>query len=103
MSASLLGIWNSIERLGLARPTGAELTLLILLGAALLALRAFRETYLKVWIAGWATLVASRLAEHCFAPRIPAPFDQVVVQACFVLAIGLLTGAVLLYSRIRDQ
>ena len=102
MSASLLGIWNSIERLGLARPTGAELTLLILLGAALLALRAFRETYLKVWIAGWATLVASRLAEHCFAPRIPAPFDQVVVQACFVLAIGLLTGAVLLYSRIRD-
>ena len=102
MSASLLGIWNSIERLGLARPTGAELTLLILLGAALLALRAFRETYLKVWIAGWAALVASRMAEHCFAPRIPAPFDQVVVQASFVLAVGLLTGAILLYSRIRD-
>jgi two-component system NtrC family sensor kinase len=102
MSASLWATWNSIERLGLARPTGAELTLLILLGASLLALRAFRETYLKVWIAGWAMLVVSRMAEHCLAPRIPAPFDQVVVQAAFVLAVGLLAGAVLLYSRLRD-
>ena len=102
MSASLWAIWNSIERLGLARPTGAELTLLILLGASLLALRAFRETYLKVWIAGWAMLVLSRMAEHCLASRIPAPFDQVVVQASFVLAAGLLAGAVLLYSRLRD-
>ena len=102
MSASLLAIWNSVERLGLAKPTGAELTLLILLGASLLALRAFRENYLKVWIAGWATLVASRMAEHCFAPKIPAPFDLVAVQASFVLAAGLLAGAVLLYARMRD-
>ena len=102
MSTSLSAIWNSVERLGLAKPTGAELTLLILLGASLLALRAFRETYLKVWIAGWAALTLSRMAEHCLAPRIPAPFDQVVVQAAFVLAVGLLTAAVLLYSRVRD-
>jgi PAS domain S-box-containing protein len=102
MSASFLSIWNSIERLGLARPTGAELTLLILLGAGLLALRAFRENYLKVWIGGWAVLAISKMAEHCFASKIPAPFDQVVVQASFVLAVGLLTGAILLYARIRD-
>jgi PAS domain S-box-containing protein len=102
MSASLLSISNSIERLGLARPTGAELTLLILLGAALLALRAFRENYLKVWIGGWAFLVLSKMAGHSLAPKIPAPFDQVVVQASFVLAIGLLSGAILLYARVRD-
>ena len=102
MSASLWSIWNTAARLGLARPTAAELALLILLGASLLALRAFRENYLKVWVLGWTVFVASRLAEHCFAPKIPAPFDLVAVQATFVLAVGLLAGAVLLYTRGRD-
>jgi hypothetical protein len=58
--------------------------------------------YLKVWVLGWTALVASRLAEHCFAAKIPAPFDAVAVQASFVLAVGLLAGAVLLYTRDRD-
>src|ERR1051326_501362 len=102
MSASLWSIWNSAAKLGIARPSAAEITLLILLGASLLALRAFRENYLKVWILGWITLLASRLAEHCLAAKIPAPFDLVVVQATFVLAVGLLAGAVLLYTRTRD-
>jgi len=62
MSASFWSIWNTVAKLGLAKPTTAELALLILLGASLLALRAFRETYLKIWVAGWAALVASRLA-----------------------------------------
>ena len=102
MSASLWSLWNTVLRPGLARPSAAELTLLILLGASVLALRAFRENYLKVWILGWMALVVSRLAEHCFAAKIPAPFDSVVVQATFVLAVGLLAGAVLLYTRGRD-
>ena len=102
MSTSLWSIWNTAARLGLAMPTAAELALLILLGASLLALRAFRDNYFKVWVLGWATFVASRLAEHCFATRIPAPFDLVAVQATFVLAVGLLAGAVLLYTRDRD-
>lgn len=102
MSASLWSIWNSAARFGIVKPSAAELTLLILLGASLLALRAFRENYLKLWVAGWATLVASRFAEHSFAAKIPAPFDQVVVQASFVLAVGLLAGAILLYARVRD-
>jgi two-component system NtrC family sensor kinase len=102
MSASLWSILNSAARLGIAKPTAAELALLILLGASLLALRAFRENYLKIWIVGWAAFTGSRLAEHAFAGRIPAPFDQVVVQASFVLAVGLLAGAVLLYTHGRD-
>jgi two-component system NtrC family sensor kinase len=72
------------------------------LGASLLALRAFRENYLKIWILGWSAFVASRLAEHCFAAKIPAPFDLVVIQTTFLLAVGLLAGAVLLYTRSRD-
>src|SRR6201993_3079127 len=102
MSAYLWSIWNTAARLGLAKPTAAELALLILLGAAVLTLRSFRENYLKVWIFGWTAFVASRLAEHCFAAKIPAPFDLVVIHTTFLLAVGLLAGAVLLYSRSRD-
>ena len=102
MSASLWSIWNTVQGLGIVKPSGAELALLILLGASLLALRAFRENYLKIWVLGWTVLVASRLAEHSLAPRLPAPFDAVLVQATFVLAVGLLAGGVLLYSRLKD-
>jgi PAS domain S-box-containing protein len=102
MNASFWSIWNTTAKLGLARPTTAEFALLVVLGASLLALRAFRETYLKVWVLGWTAFAASRLAEHCFAPKISAPFDQVAVQATFVLAAGLLAGAVLLYAGTRD-
>lgn len=88
--------------MGVARPSAAEWSLLILLAVSLLALRAFREGYLKIWVLGWATLLGSHLAEHCLAAKLPAPFDQVVVQALFVLAVGLLAGAVLVYARMRD-
>src|SRR5215469_6059262 len=102
MNVSLWSIWNSLARLGIAKPNVAEMTLLILLGASLLALRAFRENYLKVWLVGWAALLASRLSGHMFGAKIPAPFDLVVVQASFVLATGLFAGAILRYARIRD-
>lgn len=102
MNASPGTIWGTVAGLGIAQPTAAEIALLVLLGASLLALRAFRETYFKLWVVGWATLVASRLAEHAFHSKIPAPFDLVAVHSSFVLAVGLLAGAVLLYSRSRD-
>jgi PAS domain S-box-containing protein len=102
MNASLWSILNSAARFGIAKPTAAEWALLILLGASLLALRAFRENYLKVWVVGWMAFVGSRLMEHSFAARIPAPFDQVAIQASFMLAVGLLAGAVLVYTRTRD-
>ena len=102
MSDSLWSIWNAIAKLGLSRPTAAELALLTLLGASMLVLFAVRENYLKIWIVGWAALVASRLAEHSLAAKIPAPFGAVVVQAAFMLAVGLLAGAVLRYTHSRD-
>jgi two-component system NtrC family sensor kinase len=102
MSATLWSIWNTAATLGLAKPTAAELALLILLGAAVLTLRAFRENYLKVWVVGWTAFVASRLLEHCLAAKIPAPFDLLAVQTTFLLAVGLLAASVLLYTRGRD-
>ena len=53
MSASLWSNWNSMIGLGMAKPNAAELALLVVLGASLLALRSFRETYLKLWVAAW--------------------------------------------------
>lgn len=102
MSDFLLQVWNAVARLGLARPSATEWTLLILLAALVLVLRAFRDNYFKLWVLGWAAFVVSRFSEHCFAPRIPAPFDLLVVQSTFVLAVGLLAGSVLLYARVRD-
>jgi PAS domain S-box-containing protein len=102
MSASLWSVWNTIARLGLAKPTAAELALVVLLASFVLALRAFRENYFKVWVLGWTAFVMSRLAEHSVAAKIPPPFDLVAVQATFVLSVGLLAGAVLLYTRGRD-
>jgi len=102
MNALLWSSWNTIARLGIPKPSTAEIALLILLGASLLALRSLRENYLKIWIAGWFCLAASRLIEHSFSARIPAPFDAVTIQATFVLSVGLLAGAVLIYSRCRD-
>ena len=71
MNASLWSMWNSAERLGIVRPSAAEWSLLILLGASVLALRALRESYLKIWVLGWIALVACRLAEHCLAAKMP--------------------------------
>jgi PAS domain S-box-containing protein len=88
--------------LGITQPTTAEFAFLLLLGASVLVLFAFRETYLKIWIVGWTAFVASRLAEDVLASRFPAPFGAVAVQATFVLAVGLLAGAVLLYSQSRN-
>jgi PAS domain S-box-containing protein len=102
MSASLWSIWNTAAQLGIAKPNAAEVTLLLLLGASLLALRACRETYFKVWIAGWAAFTLSRCAAHSLSASFVAPFGMVAVQATFVLAVGLLAGAILLYTRSRN-
>ena len=102
MSASYGSIWNMAAGLGIATPTTAEFALLLLLGASLLVLLAFRESYLKLWIVGWTAFVVSRLAEHSLATRFPAPFGAVAVQATFVLAVGLLSGSILLYVRSRN-
>ena len=102
MSAPLSSLWNTAVDLGITSLTAGEVALLILLGASLLSLRALRENYFKVWIVGWAVLVASRLMEHPFAAKFPAPFGEVAVQASFVLAAGLLTGAVLVFTRSKN-
>ncbi|HEY6338474.1 MAG TPA: GAF domain-containing protein, partial [Candidatus Sulfotelmatobacter sp.] len=102
MDSSLSTMWSAVSHFGLSRPTVAEWALLVLLGASLLALRTFHARYFKIWVLGWATLVVSRLTSDVFAPRIPAEYVPVLVQTLFVLAVGLLAGALLTYSRVRE-
>jgi PAS domain S-box-containing protein len=102
MNVSLSSLWSLAAERGIAGPFTPDLALLALLAASLLVLLAFRENYLKIWIVGWTALIASRVIEHSLIARFPAPFGVVAVQSSFVLAAGLLVGAVLLYSRSRN-
>lgn len=102
MNVSLSSLWSLGAQLGVARPSTPDLALMLLFAASLLVLLAFRETYLKIWIVGWSALIASRVIEHSLIARFPAPFGVVAAQASFVLAAGVLAGAVLVYSRSRN-
>jgi PAS domain S-box-containing protein len=102
MSSFFGSILNTAAQLGLVKPTGSEFVLLILLAASILALRTFREGYLKIWVVGWIAFVASRLAGHAFVAQIPQRYVPVAEQAGFVLAIGLLAAAIFTYVRSRD-
>ena len=102
MNVSLSSLWSLAAQLGMAAPSTPDSALIVLLAASLLVLLAFRENYLKIWIVGWAGLVVSGIVEHSLISRFPAPFGVVAVQSSFMLAAGLLAGAVLVYSRSRN-
>jgi two-component system NtrC family sensor kinase len=100
-------LWNEMARRALGRPTAADYALLVLLGISLLALQVSRERYFKVWIAGWAALVASGLIEHIFLANNflsndSARYAPSAAQGTFVLGVGLLSAGVMLYSRNRE-
>src|SRR5580700_5574435 len=102
MNQSLWSFWNTAQP-ALAGLKSGEWAVLCVLGASLLVLSALRERYLFIWTAGWALLAGSRLVGlHGAGMRIPARYVPAVEQAAFVVAIGLLAGAVLVYIRMRD-
>jgi PAS domain S-box-containing protein len=102
MNAALWSLWNTAQP-ALAGLKAGEWALLIVLAMSLLVLSALRERYLLVWTAGWAMLVSSRLASvHGTALRIPQRFVPAAEQATFLLAMGLLAGAIFVHIRERN-
>ena len=100
MNASLWSIWNTTAQPALAGLKAGEWALLLVLAASLVVVSALRQRYPLIWTAGWAPLVTSRLAGvHGAAMGIPEPYVPAVVQAAFVVAIGLFAGAILVYIR----
>jgi two-component system NtrC family sensor kinase len=94
--------WSSVGRAIPALQPG-EWALFAVLGALLLVLVALRERYLRAWTAGWALLVVSRLfAAHGAALQLPARYISAVEHAVFVVAIGVLAGAIFSYTRQKN-
>src|SRR5271168_2731357 len=103
MNVSLWSIWNTTAQPALAGLKAGEWALLLVLAASLVVLCALRERYLVIWTAGWTLLVGSRLSSvHGAAMRIPVRYVPAVEQAAFVVAMGLLADAVLVYIRERN-
>ncbi|MGC2490427.1 MAG: ATP-binding protein [Candidatus Sulfotelmatobacter sp.] len=103
MNVSLWSIWNTTAQPALAGLKAGEWAVLLMLAASLVVLCALRQRYLLIWTAGWVLLVTSRLAGvHGTAAGIPERYVPAVVQAAFVVAIGLFAGAILVYIRGRD-
>jgi PAS domain S-box-containing protein len=72
-------------------------TLLILLAGAVLLYRSFREKYLVPWIAGWIAYSASKLLSISQSGQ-HSDVLTVLTWALFLLAVGLFSSAVLLYT-----
>ena len=102
MNESLWSFWNTAQP-ALAGLKAGEWAVLCVLGASLVVLSALRERYLFIWTAGWALLAGSRLVGmHGAGMGIPARYVPAVEQSAFVVAMGLLAGAVFVYIRMRD-
>ena len=68
MSDLLWSIWNCGSKAGNCQAVSGRVDAADLCWAPrLLALRAFRENYLKVWVLGWAAWSPPRCPEHRFA------------------------------------
>jgi len=103
MITSLWLIWNNTVQPALSALKAGEWALLLMLAASLVVLSALRERYLFIWSVGWASLVSSRLVGWRGAAfGIPSRYIPAAEQATFVLAIGLLAGAILVYVRARN-
>ena len=71
---------------------------LILLAAAFLVFRTFRERYLLAWILGWSSYLVYRVATASFSLLTPPPWLIVVSQCSYACAIALFVLAILHYT-----
>lgn len=72
-------------------------TLLILFAGAVLLYSSFREKYLIPWIAGWTFLSLAKVFMTLGATRTPTLLWESLCIVSFILALGLLVAAVLVY------
>ena len=81
------------------RLTLQESAALILLASSLLVFRTFRERYLLTWTVGWLAYLMSHWTLRGFLAGDSVPrYLTAISQGEFVLAVGLFTVAILVYS-----
>jgi PAS domain S-box-containing protein len=97
---SVFSAGYTLGELVLPKLTAVESATLVLLAAALLVFRTFRERYLLIWILGWVAYDVS-VSGH-LALSHPNPYlEAAISQAGFVLALSLFASGTLVYCHAR--
>src|SRR3989442_9961577 len=90
--------WYAVGELAVPNLTAQESAAAIMLAASLLVFRTFRERYLLTWTVGWLAYLVSHWSVRGFGADTAPRYLTAISQAEFVLAIGLFTAAILVYS-----
>ena len=90
----------AVGPLVLPKLTAVESATLVLLAAALLVFRTFRERYLLVWILGWVAYYLS-VSSHVILDHSNPQLGLAVAQAEFALALALFAAGTLTYCHAR--
>src|SRR5712671_1771058 len=99
MNLSILSAWMAVGDIVVPRLTLQESAALILLASSLLVFRTFRERYLLTWTVGWLAYLMSHWTLRGFVAGDFVPrYLTAISQGEFVLAAGLFTAAILVYS-----
>jgi len=101
MNLSIFSAWITVGDITVPRLTLEESAALILLAASLLVFRTFRERYLLIWSVGWLAYFVSRWTLRGYSPESLPRYLTAVSQVEFVLAVGLFSTAILLYTYAR--
>src|SRR5712691_1272654 len=101
MNLSTFSAWHAVGDIPVPRLTPQESAALIMLAAALLVFRTFRERYLLIWILGWLAYFVSHWTFRGAAAGSLTPYLTAISQAEFILALCLFAAAVFVYSHAR--
>jgi two-component system NtrC family sensor kinase len=83
------------------RLTAPESAALIMLAASLLVFRTFRERYLLIWNLGWLVYLVSFWPNSGMLANLSPQLGTAIREAGFVLAVGVFSGAILIYCHAR--
>ncbi|HET7441412.1 MAG TPA: GAF domain-containing protein [Terriglobales bacterium] len=93
--------WYAGSSLAFPKLTGQESAALLMLAAAMLVFRTFRERYLLTWILGWLAVFVSTWTVHGILLDAAPRYLQAISQGVYVLAVCLFAAAVFIYARCR--
>jgi PAS domain S-box-containing protein len=97
---SVFSAGYTLGELVLPKLTAVESATLVLLAAALLVFRTFRERYLLVWILGWVAYYIS-VSGHVVLSHPNAQLESAINQAEMILALSLFAAGTQIYCHAR--
>lgn len=101
MNISAWSTWNAIGEHLVPKLATQESATLMVLAAALLVFRTFRERYLLLWIVGWLAYFVSHWTLHGSEGKAVQAYLTAIAQAEFVLAMALFAAAIFVYTHAR--